>query len=299
MFFLKHSLTSLLVLLVASALGCSDPKDDAPLGTPGLPENNDAPDAQINEDTGGVTPEPDAGAEDVAPDLPPDPEDVAENTDVETPEEGDVPLDQDVDPGEPGGECDPFAQDCPEGDPPRQCSPIQGTPTCVTQPPVPLAVDEACMGGDCGPGLTCITWSDGRGQICTQMCPPGDPALCAEGYECSAFIRSNPAIGLCRPSRQACDIYAQDCAEEGFACTFGFDPATEAPIFVCEPEGPNDQGEVCSGGNGRCKAGLVCIRDDPNTSTCHKVCQSNEECDLEGQSCIGRSTTWQVTFCRE
>lgn len=242
----------------------NDPGQDA--GDP----NNDTPDADMPDDAG-------------------DPPDVVDPPD----EDGGM-----TDPGDPGGECDPFVQDCPlvEGAE-QQCVPINGEPTCINANPDQVGEDEECQGGDCAAGFTCVNWSDGRGQICTRMCPPGDDGACGPGKVCSAWLQSNQAIGICRPPAETCDIYAQDCPD-GMACTFGRDPQTEEPIFVCERAGENDQGDLCSNGNGRCQAGQICIRDDETTSTCHKICQASEECDFGEQTCSGRSSTWQVTFCR-
>lgn len=241
------------------------------------------------EDTGGETDADDPMDADTDE---PDVDSPVEDAGSEDAPEGDASYD-------PGGECDPYAQDCPDdedGDP-QQCNPIQGEPTCVQQNPRQIEEDQACEGGDCAPGLTCINWSDGRGLICTQMCDRNDGSGCAEDKECGAWLRSNSNIGLCRPPRAGCDIYAQDCPE-GEACNFGLDPETNEPIFVCETAGPNGAGDACSNGNGRCMAGLVCIRDDEESSSCHDICRTDDECTVEGQMCIGRSATWQVTFCR-
>jgi hypothetical protein len=203
-------------------------------------------------------------------------------------------------PTDPGGECDPFGQDCPqseEGDA-QQCIPVNGVPTCVTMRAEVAGEDEPCEGApDCGPGMTCINWSDGRGQLCTVMCQRDSGEPCGPQKSCSSWIQSNEAIGLCAPLPDTCDIYAQDCAQ-GEACTFGRDPDTNDPIFVCEAAGDQGDGELCSNGNGRCQAGLICIREEDDMSRCHRVCPEDDAvCDNE-QTCSGRSSTWQVTFCR-
>jgi hypothetical protein len=238
------------------------------------PDNNvEEPDAQEDapEDMGG---EEDAGDMGVEPDVP----DMG---------------------GDPGGTCDPFGQDCPTREDGRaqQCIPVEGVPTCGPSAATPKAVGEACTQSlDCAPGATCVNWSDGRGQLCTQMCARGSVGMCDEGTSCSAWIQSNPAIGLCVELRATCDIYAQDC-EEGQGCTLGRDPDTNDPIFVCETAGTQAPGDECSNGAGRCAAGSICIRESEARSVCRAVCQGDEGCG-EGLTCSGRSTTWGVTFCR-
>lgn len=201
--------------------------------------------------------------------------------------------------GDPGGECDPFGQDCPlrEDGRAQQCVPVEGVPTCGPSAAAPKAFGEACTQSlDCAPGGTCVNWSDGRGQLCTQMCERGSVGMCDEGTSCSAWIQSNPAIGLCVELRATCDIYAQDCPD-GQGCTLGRDPDTNDPIFVCETAGAQSPGDECSNGAGRCAAGSICIRESEARSVCRAVCQGDEGCG-EGLTCSGRSTTWGVTFCR-
>jgi hypothetical protein len=282
----------LTMLLAVAVLGCGgDGGAHNPYGT-NTPDAGDTSASDVQGDSGGS----DAGS-DVGVEAGQD----AVDPDVETPVEdaGDTAADaQDTD-YDPGGECDPYLQDCPldEGGNPQQCNPIAGVPTCIRENSRQRGEDEVCDGGDCAPGLTCIQWSDGRGRICTEMCDRNDGSGCVEDKECGAWMRSNDNIGLCRPPRDNCDIYGQDCPE-GMACTFGLDPETMDPIFVCEAAGPNGVGDPCANGNGRCMAGSVCIRDDDTNSTCHEICRTDEGCSVEGQMCIGRSATWQVTFCR-
>ena len=284
---------ALLAVIALAACGGNEEVHDPFMGG-----NNGADAGEDSQVDGDVTqdadvPEPDAP--DVVEDAPE--EDVP---DVDRPAEDAGSEDAGTDVNfEPGGECDPYLQDCPEdedGDA-QQCNPIQGEPMCIQQNPQQLGEDETCQGGDCAPGMTCINWSDGRGLVCTRMCNRNDGSGCGEDKECGAWLRSNSNIGLCRPPRADCDIYAQDCAD-GEACTFGLDPETNEPIFVCETAGDNADGDPCSNGNGRCMAGLVCIRDDDTNSSCHSICRTDEECTAEGQMCTGRSATWQVTFCR-
>jgi hypothetical protein len=130
------------------------------------------------------------------------------------------------------------------------------------------------------------------------MCNRVDGSECGADKVCNSWIQTNPAIGLCTPRPDTCDIYAQDCPGEGDGCTFGRDPDTNDPIFVCEPSGPQGQGALCSGGGGRCMEGLICIREEDDMSRCHKVCEGDDACDFNDQTCSGRSSTWQVTFCR-
>lgn len=288
-----------LSVCVATLVACGGPKE-AP--DPYVGENNGAdvgPDSQIERD-GMVAPDDDADGQDAD----------TGSDDTGPPQDADVPdVDQPVEDAgdtsdedasyDPGGECNPYLQDCPDdedGDP-QQCNPIQGEPTCLPQNPQQIAEDEVCQGGDCAPGMTCINWSDGRGLVCTRMCDRNDGSGCAEDKECGAWLRSNDDIGLCRPPRADCDIYAQDCPEDQ-ACTFGRHPETSEPIFVCETAGDNGPGDPCSNGNGRCMAGLICIRDDDTNSSCHNICRTDDECVVAEQMCTGRSATWQVTFCR-
>lgn len=299
---LKMNVLVLMLVAIGSATACSDDASTAP-PTPDLEGGEDAGDVGGGEPIDDASGEDDLDAQAPIDDVQEPEGDAGPGEDV-----GDEPqMDAEVDPGgddagpptDPGGECDPFAQDCPpEDDVAQVCIPVDGTPTCIREPPDAVGEDGECVGGDCQAGLTCINWSDARGQICTRMCPRvGGEEFCGEEKVCAGFIRSNPAIGLCQPPASTCDIYAQDCPE-GEACTFGRDSETDEPIFVCENAGPNAEGDPCSGGNGRCQAGLICIRDDETTSTCHAICQSDDECTIDGQACAGRSSTWQVTFCR-
>lgn len=197
---------------------------------------------------------------------------------------------------DPGGDCDPYAQDCPaDGETLRQCSVIGGVPHCVDRNPLQIPEDAACEGGDCQPGLTCIDWGD-RGQICTKMCDRAAEGGCSEGMACTSWLSGNPAIGLCEPPPATCDIYASDCPD-GEGCTFGRDPITNDPIFVCAEAGEQLAGQPCSGNEGRCAAGLVCINVE-GASTCHEICVVNTEDCPEGLTCSGVSTTWDVHFCR-
>ncbi|MEO1272873.1 MAG: hypothetical protein AAFX99_32700 [Myxococcota bacterium] len=200
---------------------------------------------------------------------------------------------------DPGGMCDPYAQDCPESEngEPQQCVPIQGEPRCIPRNAQQVAAEQPCTGGDCAAGLTCINWGGDRGQVCTQMCDRNTREGCADNFSCSAWVQSNDNIGLCLPRPVLCDIYAQDCPEPDQGCTFGRDPDTNDPIFVCATAGPQANGQLCSDGNGRCQAGLICIRTEGDAATCSRVCQNDNDC-LGGQTCSGRSTTWDATFCR-
>jgi hypothetical protein len=199
---------------------------------------------------------------------------------------------------DPGGDCDPFAQDCPaDGETLRQCSVVGGVPHCVDQNPLQIPEDAACEGGDCQPGLTCIDWPGDRGQVCTKMCDRAEGASgCSADSACTSWLSGNPAVGLCEPTPTICDIYEQNCPT-GEACTFGRHPVTNEPIFVCAEAGAKVAGEACSGDQGRCVPGLVCINVE-SVSTCHEICLVDTEDCPTGQTCSGVSTTWSVHFCR-
>jgi hypothetical protein len=287
------STLAIIALVTLVACGGSEEAHDPYEGGNNGADAGDDSQTEGDGNTAPDTPTPDAGdtGEDPADTDVPDVEQPVEDT-------GSEDTGDDVN-YTPGGECDPYLQDCPEnedGDA-QQCNPIQGEPTCIAQNPQQLAEDVACQGGDCAPGMTCINWSDGRGLVCTRLCDRNDGSGCGDDKECGAWLRSNVNIGLCRPPRADCDIYAQDCPEDE-ACTFGLHPETNEPIFVCENAGDNGSGDACSNGNGRCMAGLVCIRDDDTNSSCHSICRTDDECTTDAQMCTGRSATWQVTFCR-
>ena len=207
----------------------------------------------------------------------------------ETTETADTSPDSDVDPN---GECDPVLQDCEsEG---RQCDVRDGVPICVPTNPQAKGEDEACIGNDCAPGLTCIMWQEGA--ACSSFCDPETGDGCPEGKYCGANMRSNPEIGLCVPRPVPCDIFNDDCPE-GQACGFSREPDTNDPLLACVRAGTQQAGDPGGGDNGRCARHSVCIRESEESSLCRQVCQEDHEC-TEPLTCSGIASSYQVPFCR-
>ena len=306
------TLSLLMTLLLALSIGACGDTDEAsaPVGTGSSNATSNSTSDGTGDTSGATT--ADAGNDDTGETTSSDGGDPMDSgttggttggMDTGEPVDADNPMDTAADTEErvfdPGGECNPYTQDCPDGDDgdPQQCVPIQGEPRCIAQNPQQLAAEEPCVGVECAPGLTCINWGGDRGQVCTQMCDRNTREGCADNFSCSAWVQSNDNIGLCQPRPVTCDIYAQDCPDDGQACTFGRDPDTDAPIYVCASAGDRADGQTCSGGAGRCMEGLICIRTEGDEATCSRVCQEDDDC-LGEQRCIGRSTTWEATFCR-
>jgi len=107
-------------------------------------------------------------------------------------------------------------------------------------------------------------------------------SFCKEDGDCGAEERCGievdyggaESIGMCSPKPPGCDIFDQDCQEEGTACYL----AGEA---MCLKVGEVVVGEPCATANG-CEKGLICVSEkcqtpcNPSTGgpdpKCHLVC---------------------------
>lgn len=193
------------------------------------------------------------------------------------------------------GSCDPFdptscgAQACRRGMMGAECMDVITTP---------LAPGEACDRPDqCPRGTMCLNF--GGGFHCERMCPEGSIGFCGAGSACTGTI-GDTCIQICRPIAEACDIYAQDCADPSDTCTLATNPETGAPYTGCRPAGPRGAGETCGGTDGTCGHDLICIRVDM-VATCRQPCDpdaSVDECP-SGQACTGTARTWMVGYCAD
>ncbi len=195
-------------------------------------------------------------------------------------------------------ECAPYlgSASCPEGQHCAASGPdLLGT--CVALPGSPMAREgEDCSAAACEPGTHCVQWP--AGQVCTHTCEPYTGAGCAAPLECLSYLARNEDVGLCQEPPPACDIYdVQSCAE-GQACRPLFRRNGDVDTR-CQPAGSQPLGEPCGGALGLCLAGAVCVRlTEPDTPRCYEVCQSDEGCNVEGQTCTGRTYGLEIRFCR-
>lgn len=256
------SFAALLTALFSQGLGCASSDD--------LPEDSGRADAAVPDASGG-------GGDDVG--VP----------DAAAPDVGDAG---------PVAECDVFAPTCPDGE---KCVPLpaNGVPICVLEG-TQNAPGSACQTYDeCEEGSACASYEGLT--ACLVMCDPqADEALCAEGTYCGKTLGSNPDIGLCVPEPVSCDIYTQDC-DAPQACILTSGRAGVLGAF-CGQAGELAQGELCSGGLGRCDVGMICVSIGGTAEpTCQPVCRNpsdgQELACPAGLQCDGFTTQSNITFC--
>ncbi len=187
---------------------------------------------------------------------------------------------------------------CPEG---QYCVAAgeELIPECVELPEGELAGSgEPCTGaGSCAPGLHCVRWSDDQ-SLCTHTCDPYTGDGCPQGEECLSYLARNRDVGLCREPPPACDVYEPVACDDGEACR---------PLFRrngvvdtrCQPAGPQGPGEPCSGENGQCLPGLICVKQSgTGEALCHRVCRTDQDCREGEGHCVGRTMSLEITYCR-
>jgi hypothetical protein len=193
------------------------------------------------------------------------------------------------------GACDPFD---PTSCGPKVCAVgLDGNTACVAGAASPKGLGAACATRtECAGGLDCVTIGTDPAPTCQRMCPRGSIGFCGGEYRCTNFIVG--CIQYCRLRDAPCDIYAQDCAGAGMACTLSVDGETGARYTGCRPAGTAARGDRCDQG-ATCGKGLVCVREG-GVSTCRQVCTGDGggvPCLAAGETCSGVTSTYQISFC--
>jgi hypothetical protein len=194
------------------------------------------------------------------------------------------------------GACDPFdptscgAKVCAIG--------LDGNTTCVTGVASPKGLGTACASrAECAGGLDCVSIGADPTTRCTRMCPRGSIGFCGGESRCTSFIAG--CIQYCQLRDPPCDIYAQDCAGAGLACSLSVDGETGARYTGCRPAGTAARGDRCDQG-ATCGKGLLCVREGA-VSTCRQICTGDggaSPCLAVGETCSGMTSTYQITYCR-
>ncbi len=182
------------------------------------------------------------------------------------------------------------------------CRPLSdGTAMCLETGDETVATNEECMRtSDCGPGDLCVRYGADEPSFCLRLCRAGSIGECGEGYACNGGLTDRECLRACRPIAPACDILAQDCPDDGQACTLARHPETRAPYFACRTAGENGIGERCGGDEGGCTSGTICINSSDGNAYCRQVCNPDGEprCTEDGETCRGFAPTWEVSYCR-
>ncbi|HVU50746.1 MAG TPA: hypothetical protein VHL80_08665 [Polyangia bacterium] len=193
------------------------------------------------------------------------------------------------------GACDPFdptscgSKICAVG--------LDGNTSCVTGAASPKALGAACASREeCAGGLDCVTIGTDPAPSCQRMCPRGSIGFCGGEYRCTSFLAG--CIQYCRLRDAPCDIYAQDCAGAGLACSLSVDSETGARYTGCRPAGTAARGDSCD--DAACGKGLLCVREG-SVSTCRQICTGDggaAPCLAAGETCSGLTSTYQISYCR-
>jgi len=194
------------------------------------------------------------------------------------------------------GACDPFdptscgSKICAVG--------LDGNTTCVTGAASPKDLGAACATRtECAGGLDCVTIGADPTPTCQRMCPRGSIGFCGGEYRCTSFIVG--CIQYCRLRDAPCDIYAQDCAGAGLACSLSVDSETGARYTGCRPAGTAARGDRCDQG-ATCGKGLLCVNEG-GVATCHQICTGDggaAPCLAAGETCSGLTSSYQISYCR-
>lgn len=198
------------------------------------------------------------------------------------------------------GACDPFDPEaCGAG---MACRPgAMGAPTaCAMLSGTVVPEGGACAAGSqCAGGSACLDFGDGP--RCHRLCPMGSIGACGTSAVCTGTITGGDAcIMVCRALPLRCDIYEQDCADPGQACTLVSNPETDERYTGCRTAGTRTDGQPCGGSFGTCARGLICVNDGSGGASCRHVCvaaATPTTCPM-GQACTGTTRGWGVTYCR-
>lgn len=198
----------------------------------------------------------------------------------------------------PLGACDPFdSASCPSGETCR--SGFDGGTACDATGTTLGAEGTTCATRrDCAGGLRCVSFGDGF--VCHRLCHAGTVGECATGEACTGRVGADDCLRVCRAFAERCDIFSQDCADPGDACTLAIHPETRERYTGCRPAGELTLGEACGSGLGTCIGGLVCVTT-AGAATCREVCDPSDGdpgCSAAGEACTGMTTSWAVPFCR-
>jgi len=194
------------------------------------------------------------------------------------------------------GACDPFDPSaCPSGE---KCRVTASGTECqaLTMTP-PLVEGDVCAQElECGPTLWCVSF-DGEFR-CTPMCANGSIGECGADAACTGTVGIESCVRACRDLPARCNIYTQDCGDASMMCAFTTNPESGENYTGCRPAGTLNLGEACGGSLGRCVGGLVCIRQDGET-TCRQVCgPDGSEPTCASGACTGLARSWGVPYCR-
>jgi hypothetical protein len=216
------------------------------------------------------------------------------------PESGDVPPDQES-PGTciPGDDCEPGNENLACGEGEYYCQRVQNITLCfgdlaevrAQAPELIVGAGEACNPFDnmaptyCEPGLVC------EYGVCRDTCETD--ADCAEGSECADYTSRVDGIPY-KFCLDSCDVYTQDCPNEGDVCILG-DSYDGAIVGLCEgaagPSGTGVSGDECTESDtnywGTCEASNLCTQlSEDGPSECVSFCDDYnlEACGRWGAS---------------
>jgi len=193
------------------------------------------------------------------------------------------------------GSCDPFdptscgAKLCAVGG--------DGNTSCITAAATLKGLGATCTTREqCAGGLDCVTIGADPAPTCQRMCPRGSIGFCGGEFRCTSLLVG--CVQYCRLRDVPCDIYAQDCAAAGTACSLSVDSETGARYTGCRPAGTAARGDRCDAAT--CGKGLLCVREG-GVSTCRQICTGDggaAPCLAAGETCSGLTSTYQIAYCR-
>jgi hypothetical protein len=193
------------------------------------------------------------------------------------------------------GACDPFdptscgAKLCAVGG--------DGNTSCITAAATLKGLGATCTTREqCAGGLDCVIIGADPAATCQRMCPRGSIGFCGGEYRCTSLLAG--CVQYCRLRDVPCDIYAQDCAAAGTACSLSVDSETGARYTGCRSAGTAARGDRCE--TATCGKGLLCVREG-SVSTCRQICTGDggaAPCLAAGETCSGLTSTYQIAYCR-
>lgn len=195
-----------------------------------------------------------------------------------------------------GNSCDPLGTNTCGPD--RACRVIQATITCESLAGSPLVAGQGCQFTEqCAHGLVCINL--GAGATCTKLCPAGSKGYCGPEAACSVELTGQPCLNICAALAKPCNIYDVSSCGAGLKCGLTRNPETQERYTGCIRAGMFQVGAFCSG-DSQCVAGTVCASVG-GVSRCQQVCgpnNTNPVCLVAGQTCSGKTTQYDVSFCK-
>ena len=181
------------------------------------------------------------------------------------------------------GACDLVEQDCMNG---QACgfAQVDGK-TQRTCGPAGTGMEGAeCTNAACAAGLACVILAQGQPAVCLRYCNTN--ADCSAPDLCNQAIApqgTNERPLVCAPPPAACDVLAQDCADQSQGCFL----TNNGP--ACLPAGTAAVGEPCQ--NTRCVKGATCVTLQDAGTECATLCGfPNTEPTCQTGTCAQLST---------